>query len=279
MKPFRRRPVWPAVLAALLSAKCVLAGLTLDLSSVASIKNASSIVARDLMSMYVGNQPGQIPGLLPAPYYWWEGGAFCGVMIDYWYFTGDTQYNDIITQALLWQVGPDDDYMPPNQTTTLGNDDQAFWGMAALSAAEQRFPNPPADQPQWLALAQAVFNTQAARWDTTSCNGGLKWQIFTFNTGYNYKNTISNGCFFNMAARLAVYTGNDTYAQWADKMWDWCTTVGLISSDYEIFDGTDDNLNCSQVDHVKWTYNAGTFLVGAANMYNYVSALFKIRRF
>lgn len=271
MKPFRRRPVWSAVLGVLLASQYVMGAITLDLASVSSIKQASSIVAKDLMSMYTGNQPGQIPGNLPAPYYWWEAGAFCGVMIDYWYFTGDAQYNDIITQAMLWQVGPDDDFMPPNQTKTEGNDDQAFWGMAALSAAEQRFPNPPSDQPQWLALAQAVFNTQAARWDTTSCGGGLKWQIFTFNTGYNYKNTISNGCFFNMASRLAVYTANDTYARWADKMWDWCFAIGLISSDYEIFDGSDDNLNCSQVDHVRWTYNAGTFLIGAANMYNYVS--------
>lgn len=71
--------------------------------------------------------------------------------------------------------------MPPNQTKDLGNDDQVFWAFAAMAAAELNFPNPPSDQPQWLALAQAVFNTQALRWDTTSCGGGLKWQIFSFN--------------------------------------------------------------------------------------------------
>ena len=70
-----------------------------------------------------------------------------------------------------------------------------------MIAAETNFENPPTDQPQWLALAQAVFNTQASRWDNTSCGGGLKWQIFTFNNGYNYKNSISNGCFFNLGAR------------------------------------------------------------------------------
>jgi mannan endo-1,6-alpha-mannosidase len=74
--------------------------------------------------------------------------------------------------------------------------------MAAMTAAELNFQNPPKDKPQWLALAQAVFNTQASRWDTTSCGGGLKWQIFTFNNGYNYKNSISNGCFFNLGSRL-----------------------------------------------------------------------------
>lgn len=135
-----------------------------------------------MMNYYSGNQSGQIPGLLPGPYYWWEAGAMFGSLIDYWYYTGDTTYNNVTTQAMLFQVGPDDNYMPPNQSKSLGNDDQAFWGMAAMTAAEVKFPDPPEDQPQWLALAQAVFNSQAPRWDTDTCGGGLKWQIFTFNS-------------------------------------------------------------------------------------------------
>jgi len=53
-------------------------------------------------------------------------------MINYWYYTGDTSYNDEISQALLHQAGDDGDYMPLNQTKTEGNDDQGFWGMAAM---------------------------------------------------------------------------------------------------------------------------------------------------
>jgi len=194
-----------------------------------------------------------------------------GAMVDYWYYTGDVTYNDVTTQALLFQVGPNQDYMPPNQTKTEGNDDQGFWGLAAMSAAEVNFPNPPPNQPQWLALAQAVFNTQAARWDDTSCSGGLRWQIFSFNNGYTYKNSISNGCFFNLATRLAKYTGNDTYAQWADKTWDWMSSVGLLDNNYYVYDGSDLTINCSNVNHIQWTYNAGAFLLGAANMYNYTN--------
>lgn len=192
-----------------------------------------------------------------------------GALIDYWYFTGDDQYNDITMQAMLHQVGPDKVFQPPNQTKTLGNDDQAFWAMAALSAAENRFPNPPeSENVSWLASVQGVFNLQAARWNTDTCGGGLKWQIFAFNNGYNYKNTISNGCFFNMGARLAVYTGNQSYADWSDKVWDWSSRI-LFDSQYNFYDGSDDNLNCTELDHIQWTYNAGTFLVGAANMYNF----------
>ncbi|KAL2393304.1 Mannan endo-1,6-alpha-mannosidase DCW1 [Exophiala dermatitidis] len=270
MKPFRRRSVRATIISAILLGQHVQA-ITLDLDSTDSIKSAAKTIAAEMVSYYTGYKPGDTPGNLPSPYYWWEAGAMFGALIDYYYFTGDDTYNNITTQAMLHQVGTDNDFMPANQTKTEGNDDQAFWGMAALSAAENKFPDPPSDEPQWLALAQAVFNTQAARWDNSSCGGGLKWQIFSFNNGYNYKNTISNGCFFNMASRLAVYTGNQTYADWAVKMWDWCSAIGLRDDNYNFYDGSDDTLNCTELDHLQWTYNAGTFLVGAANMYNYTN--------
>ncbi|KAG9995958.1 mannan endo-1,6-alpha-mannosidase, partial [Aureobasidium melanogenum] len=225
-------------------------------------------IAFGMMKFYNGNVTGGIPGLLPGPYYWWEAGAMFGSLIDYWYYTGDTSYNDVITQAMLFQVGDKDNYMPSNQSKSLGNDDQAFWGMAAMSAAELKFPNPPADQPQWLALAQAVFNSQALRWDNSTCGGGLRWQIFTFNNGYDYKNTISNGAFFNIAARLAAYTGNQTYAEWAERAFEWTHAIGLMSDDYYFYDGSDDKINCTQVNHIQWSYNAGVFLLGSATMWN-----------
>lgn len=195
-------------------------------------------------------------------------------MINYWYYTGDTTYNDVTQQAMLHQAGDEGDFMPDNQTKTLGNDDQAFWGMAAMTAAETKFQDPPAPSPGWLALAQGVYNTQVPRYDNATCGGGWRWQIFSFNQGYTYKNSISNGCFFNLAARLALYTGNDTYAQQAEKAFDWTYEIGLITADYgEVFDGTSIPDNCTSKDHTKWTYNVGVFLLGSAAMYNYVRPL------
>lgn len=223
------------------------------------------------MKYYTGNRTGDVPGNLPSPYYWWEAGAMCGSMIDYWYYTNDTTYNDEIEAAMVHQVGTDQDFMPTNQTKTVGNDDQGFWGMAAMSAAETNFQNPTgSDAPQWLALAQAVFNTQAARWDDTTCGGGLRWQIFTFNSGYTYKNSIANGVFFNVGARLAKYTGNTTYVDWAEKTFAWEQSVGLIGSGYQVYDGTSDTDNCSSIDHVQWTYNSGIYMMGAAMLWSYV---------
>lgn len=195
-----------------------------------------------------------------------------GSLVDYWYYTGDTTYNQVTSDALLYQVGPYNDYMPPNQTLTEGNDDQGFWGMAAMSAAEYKFPDPPHGKPQWLALAQAVFNTQAARWDPDQCNGGLRWQIFRWNNGFNYKNSISQGCFFNVAARLALYTGNSTYADWAVKTWDWMVDVKFMDASYRVFDGAHIEDSCTDVVPYQFSYNVGTFLHGAAAMYAYADS-------
>lgn len=174
------------------------------------------------------------------------------------------------TQALIHQGGPDHNYMHPNWTASLGNDDQAFWGHAAMSAAEKRFPDPPIGQPQWLSMAQAVFNNQAERWEDRTCGGGLRWQIFSFNKGYDYKNSVSNGAFFLLAARLARYTGNSTYSQWAERTYEWSKKVGFVDEKYMVWDGANVENQCNRLVKNQWSYNAGFYLAGAAYMYNIV---------
>ncbi|KAI8957553.1 glycoside hydrolase family 76 protein [Daldinia sp. FL1419] len=257
--------------ASFLMATNLVATYDLDVNSVDSIKDTAKKMAEDLVSFYHGDEPGQTPGLLPQPYYWWEGGAFLGALIDYWYYTGDDTYNDMVEQGLLHQVGPYNDYMPPNQTLTEGNDDQGFWGMAVMTAAEYKFQDPPSDKPGWLALAQAVFNTQASRWDEEHCNGGLRWQIFTWNNGFDYKNSISQACFFNIAARLALYTGNTTYADWAVRTWDWMVNVKFIAEDYRVYDGAHIGDNCTTLTPYEFSYNVGAFLLGSAAMVAYTN--------
>ncbi|CAK7263626.1 hypothetical protein SEPCBS57363_000664 [Sporothrix epigloea] len=262
------RSLCTSAVSALLLSLPVTTAYQLDTSSPDSIKSVAGSMVKDMLSFYNGDQPGRIPGLLPDPYYWWEAGAMLGSLVDYWYYTGDTQYNDLTTQGLLFQVGPYNDYMPPNQTLTEGNDDQGFWGLSVMTAAEYKFPNPPKGKPGWLALAQAVFNTQAGRWDSADCNGGLRWQIFNWNNGYDYKNSISQACFFNLAARLYLYTGNTTYSDWAVKTWNWMQEVKFLDDDYNIFDGAHIETGCAKITPYQWSYNAGAFLLGAAAMYN-----------
>ncbi|TVY81778.1 Mannan endo-1,6-alpha-mannosidase DCW1 [Lachnellula suecica] len=259
--------------ASLAAAAQLAAAVSLDVTSKDSIKNATSLIAHGMLSYYTGNvtDTASTVGVLPGPYYWWESGAMWGSMLDYYHYTGDTSYNAVVTQALLSQVGPDYDYMVPAHQKDEGNDDQAFWGFATMSAAEKNYPQPTVGNYSWVQLTENLWNTQVRRWDTSSCDGGLKWQIFTFNNGYDYKNSVSNGAFFQLSARLARFTGNQTYMDWAIKSYDWLFDVGLISSDYHVYDGADDTQNCSTPNKIIWTYNGAIMLYGSAVLYNYTN--------
>ena len=246
--------------------------IELNANDSTSVVTASSTIAYGLMSLYPYNVTGTPTvevGTFPSPVYWWEaGGAWAG-MIDYWAYTNDSSYVPTVQQAIIAQTGPDDNFMPPYYYGQLGNDDQAFWMFAALTAAEYGFPTPPANATTvWSDLAQAAWNTMMPRWGTDVCGGGLRWQIFSSNSGYDYKNTISNGGFFQISARLARFTGNQTYVDWAEKAYDWMEAIGLIDADYNVYDGAGTNVNCSQIDHDYWSYNPAVLLYGTATMYN-----------
>lgn len=61
--------------------------ISLDVNDAGSIKSAAESVAAEMMSYYTGYRPGDNPGNLPEPYYWWEAGSMFGHMVDYWYCT------------------------------------------------------------------------------------------------------------------------------------------------------------------------------------------------
>ncbi|KAF3032349.1 hydrolase 76 protein [Didymella heteroderae] len=240
--------------------------LPLDVDSQDSIKSVAKTLANGIVSFYDATlKEDLVPGLFPDPYYWWESGLAFNALIDYYGLTNDSEYNTRVSEALQHQLGDSKAFMPANQTKSLGNDDQSTWGLASLSAFEAGLSAPTSGS--WLQFAQNVFETQIARWDTQSCDGGLKWQIFSFNSGYNYKNAISSGQLFLLAARLAEHTGNGTYTQWANKVYNWTTEIGLVSDDYHIYDGTDDTSNCSTVNHIQWSNNHAMYTEGVALMY------------
>lgn len=245
--------------------------LDIDFSSVDSIHDACALIADGLMDYYWGKDYGGTVGMFTHPYYWWQAGGAWGSMIDYSFYFDNHTWDDVIVKSMIYQAGPDFNYMPLNQTVTEGNDDQVFWGIAAIQAAERNFTNPPEDKPSWVDLAGAVFNTMKNRWDTDTCGGGLRWQIFAWNSGYDYKNTISNAGLFHLGARLLRYTGNDTYYEdWVVKTYDWMIDVNFITEDgYVCYDGAKIYNNCSEMTYYQWTYNSALIVSGCAYMYNY----------
>ncbi|SMQ45315.1 unnamed protein product [Zymoseptoria tritici ST99CH_3D7] len=244
--------------------------IDLDVNNRDSVLKASKIVVDNILSVYNNytESPGGIPGLLPQPYYWYNAGNMFNSLIKYWALSGDQSIVPTLQSALVFQLGPDFNYMPPNQSKSLGNDDQAAWALAAMSAAEYDLPVPNdllSNNITWASIADTVFKEQVARWDTESCGGGLRWQIFTFNNGYNYKNSISQASFTLLAARLHRFTGNSTfYGEWATRAVEWTRSIGLMNQNGQTFDGTDATTNCSEINRLQWTNNAGLFLATGA---------------
>lgn len=228
----------------------------------ADAQTALKTIVNDVLSIYNNGSSPAIPGLFPEEYYWWESGLAWDSLIKYWAYFGDDTLASTIRQGILFQTGPDNDFMPPNQTKSLGNDDQSYWALAAMTAAEYGLP---ADNGVgWYELAQNVFDTQVLRWDEGTCAGGLRWQIFSFNAGYSYKSATTQANFALLGARLWRFTGNATYLEWAERAVEWSVNAGLVTSGREetpaIYDGTDVTTNCSTVNRIQWTINAGQFL-------------------
>ncbi len=87
------------------------AAITVTPGDTDGLKSATSTIAYDMVSFYKGNLTGMIPGELPGPYYWWECGAMFNSLINYWWYTGDSTYNEIVKEGLQFQIGPDNNFM------------------------------------------------------------------------------------------------------------------------------------------------------------------------
>lgn len=247
-----------------------------------SILNALDTVIQGTLTYcpWFKNTSGATPGMFQPPYYWWEAGVVWGSLIDYSAYSGNHTLDSWVREALVFQSGSNWDFMTENQTSVEGNDDQAFWGIAAMNAAEKNFTSPGGKYPPWLYFAQGTFNTMANRWSTTDCQGGLRWQIYSWNAGYDYKNMVSNGCLFHLASRLARFTNNVTYVEWAERVWDWAMDIGFmhpinpsaadpVDVQIQVFDGAHTTKNCSDLTTAEWSYDQGLLISGTAYLYNY----------
>ncbi|GMG08189.1 unnamed protein product [Aspergillus oryzae] len=242
----------------------------LTLCSADSLKQAGKAVAAPMMDFYKKNETEGIPGKLTDT--WYVAGSMFMTLIQYWQASGDDTYNAVVSNDLMFQAGENYDYYSKNVSDWLGNDDQMFWGLATITASEAGFPEI-SGKPSWTSLARVVFNMEVERWDKSACNGGMRWQLWPYQEGYTMKNAISNGGLFELAARLARFTKNETYSEWADRIWDWSASTPLLQTDrWYIADSTSNLNNCSDAGDQQWSYNYGTYLAGAAFMYNHVIA-------
>ncbi|KAF2401760.1 glycoside hydrolase [Trichodelitschia bisporula] len=231
-----------------------------------SVKSSAQSIATGLLAFYPpsSNTPGAPIGLFPPPNDWWQAGAAWSALAEYARLTGDAGLNSVISTALAAQAGPNADFRPANQSSNETNFAQSLWALSALAADRALPPNPSLS---YLSAAKTVAAQQAARWDMSSCGGGLNTSIA--HPGAT-KDTLSLGYFFLLHAALALHTRDAAYAAWASRAYDWGLSAGLVTPAGNVFDFADAGNNCSSAStsRVQWSAGAGAFLWGAAAMYN-----------
>ena len=244
--------------------------MTLNPDSKESICFDTALIQQGMLDYYEGTRYGGTVGMFQPPYYWWEAGEAFGAMLQNWFLCDNDTFVPLIQDAIVHQAGPQWDFMPENQTMVEGNDDQGVWAMTLMEAVERGFPEVEGAA-SYLTMAENTFKTMWDRWNDSNCNGGLRWQIYPWNNGYDYKNTISNICLFTFAARLGRYTGDESYFNVAQTVWDWLIGTGLIvdeNNNIHIFDGASVNDNCTSITKLEWTYNYGLLIAGCAYLYS-----------
>lgn len=261
--------------------------LDLDPTDPTSIASTAGTIAAGLMANYYDAASTAGDFTQPQPWFWWLSGSGWNAVLDYTILTNDTAYEAQLRAALTENLGAGYDFAPAAQAGWEANDDQMYWLYGALTALEYGVGDlQPCEGAgagaagtcanSWLSVATNAFAVFVARWDgaAATCGGGLKWQYDPSANGYTYKNSVTNGGFFQTAARLARLTGNATYAEWAGRIWDWSAAVGLMGPEFDVIDGASDGGadNCTTFDSTRWSYNAATYLHGAANMYAYTGA-------
>ncbi|KAJ3416401.1 hydrolase 76 protein [Chytridiales sp. JEL 0842] len=167
------------------------------------------------------------------------------------------------------------------------NDDILWWAMAALTATEIFGPNAVVD-PQglgavdgvgsktgrpWLEVAARTWNHALEQWDTTTCGGGIYWSRNRNAARLNqrfYKSSITNAQAIEVAARLYEITKNQTYVEWADRLYDWMKKTVMLP-DYSVLDGVmgDDPNSCGpeKLERDLISYTPACMLVGLGQLF------------
>ncbi len=172
----------------------------------------------------------------------WQRFPITDVLLDYQRRSGDTHWSAKIAAAVRNRAG-----------RYLNDDD--LWAVIASVDAWQ------ADHdPELLAWAAANYSRIVTdHWDDR-CGGGLWWD-----PQHTYKNAITNELLLYASTRLYRATGQETYRDWALRIWGWFAASGMIGPDGLVNDGlVNDGLDaqCRNNGAPRYTYNQGVLLGG-----------------
>ncbi|KAH8427541.1 uncharacterized protein LDX57_005254 [Aspergillus melleus] len=193
-------------------------------------------------------------------------------LIQFWNATEIASYNSLINKRLRKPLNDSD---APITLERTQNQALGAWGLASITAAEMNYPELD-DKSSWLQVASHILSVLTSQtWDVSTCRGGLRmdWEWFP-------KDALSNGLFFQLAARLAHATSGDEsrdYARWANEVWEWSVISQILDEKnwsviMSVTNSTEGGA-CSPYNLREWSYAYGLYLNGAAYMYKATNGL------
>ncbi|EOO00168.1 putative glycosyl hydrolase protein [Phaeoacremonium minimum UCRPA7] len=194
---------------------------------------------------------------------WWLTGNALQAILDFMYKTGNRQYMDMVLNTIEKQKEPLPWYPEGGGIfRSDSTDDTGWWALAMVRAFDltgnQRY------------LDYAILDEEYiySYWNTSSCGGGVPWQIPT----RSYKNAISNELHIKLAASIHNrIPGDRIYLERALQAWEWFRGSGMINADHLINDGlAESNGTCFNNGQTTWTYNQGVILGGLTELFRAV---------
>ncbi len=167
----------------------------------------------------------------------WQRFPIVDVLLDYQRRTADSRWSAKIGSAVR------------NREGRYLNDDDLWAVIASVDAWQVDH------DPELLGWAATNFSRLVTdHWDGT-CAGGIWWD-----PRHTYKNAITNELLLTAATRLYRATGQESYRDWALRVWGWFAASGMIGPDGLVNDGLD--AQCRNNGKPRYTYNQGVMLGG-----------------
>lgn len=238
-----------------------------DVNDIGQLKAAASMAMKNLWSYYQPNSDGTFDENVTP---WHESGMIMGLNFDYATWTGDKQFLDMTTQALVKMAHQDaHDFLGPNQQTVGQWNDDILWpSQAAVTAAEFYGSNAmiPESQETWIALADKTFQEAGSQMDD-KCGGGIYWYRDRKSAKGSYKSLITQLEFISQGARNYMVTKDENTLKQAKLVLDWVHSSGLGNSQTGVLLDGVDTKHCQEFNTEQWSYNYGQLLGSLSWMY------------
>lgn len=184
-------------------------------------------------------------------FHYWPQAHGLDVLVDAYLRTGKDEYKTLMDK---WFTG-----VPVKNNNTFLNefyDDMEWNALAMLRAYEAT------KDEKYKTAVETLWTDIKGGWNLTM-NGGIAWR----KAMPYYKNTPANGPAAILAARLYRNFSRPDDLDWAKKIYTWLKDSLYNNSTGWVYDGINSNNDGVRNTEWKFTYNQGTFLGAATELY------------